>query len=172
MMAAFLAAALLIAGYTVPAEPPGVQSVRARYGEVSELIQQEYDVYSTRITVNPDNVSYPAVGNYMEEITMYWTLDPGTMERVLHFVTVEGEHAAWTDYTEILYDDDGKVLFTFYTCPDLEGRTTETRRWFSGGEQIHSTSRTVSGGEHEYFPPPEIDSMRDPSALLKVFRLL
>lgn len=167
-----LIAFCLMAGYTVPREPPEVQEIREHYGEIKALLDDEYAFYRTVIDINPTYVPYPAVGNYREEITFYWTLDEEFHTGELLFVTISGEYAAYTDYAEILYDYTGEAVFTFYSYANYDEILEESRRWFCGGEEIHATCRIISDDITEYISPQESDSMRDPEQLMNIFRML
>lgn len=113
--------------YTVPPEPSEVLEIRERYCEVKVLIEDECALYRTVIDINPTYVPYPAVGTYREQITFYWLLGQEYDTYELLFVTIAGEHAAWTDYTEILYDN-GEAVFTYYSFPNYDGVLEESRR--------------------------------------------
>ena len=161
----------IITGYTVPPEPPEVQEIREHYGEIKAMMEDEYSFYRTVIDINPTDVPYPAVGNYRKQIIFYWALDEEYGGKILLFVTISCERAARTEYGEILYHNGGAV-FTFYSNANYDEILEESRRWFSGGEEIHATYRTVSDGITEYFSPPESDSMRDPETLMEIFMMI
>jgi hypothetical protein len=173
MIISLLIALCLIAGYTVPPEPPEVLEIREHYSDVKELMEDEYALYRTDIDINSTNVPYPAVGNYREQISFYWFLDEeyGTYE--LLFVTISAEHAAHADYTEILYNK-GEAVFTLYSFVYSDGVLEESRRWFSGGEEIHATCCIISGDTTEYLSPSERGNnfIRDPEKLMEVFNML
>lgn len=164
--------AALMAGYSIPPEPGGVSGIRDHYSHVKSLMADEYGMYRTVIEINPTGVSYPAVGNYSEEITLYWVLEEETRDKVLLFASVSAEHAAMSGYTEILYGYDGEVLFTLYTAPRYDGSVRETRRYFSGGREIYATCRTITDGTEEFIQPPDEDPSREPEDLMGAFKLL
>ncbi|MCD4702644.1 MAG: hypothetical protein K8S24_12390 [Candidatus Aegiribacteria sp.] len=174
MTISLLIAFCITTGYTVPAEPPEVLEIREHYGEIREQMDDEHGFYRTVIDINPTDVPFPAVGHYREQITFYWTLDEEYGTYKLLFVTISGEHAANTDYTEILYDYDGEAVFTLFSFINPNGILEETRRWFSGGEEIHATCRIVSEDATEYLSPSERESnfMRDPETLMETFRMI
>ncbi|MBD3278608.1 MAG: hypothetical protein GF388_09925 [Candidatus Aegiribacteria sp.] len=172
MNALIIIATALLAGYSVPPEPDAVSEIRAHYSQVKSMMEDEYGMYRTVIEINPTGVPYPAVGNYYEEITLYWIRQAETGEKNLLFASINAEHAAWSDYTEILYGYDGEVMFTFYTAPTYDGSVQEIRRYFSEGREIHATCRITIDGTEEYIQPPEEDPARDPEDILGAFRLL
>ncbi|MCK7522889.1 MAG: hypothetical protein MZV64_37045 [Ignavibacteriales bacterium] len=46
--------------------------IRERYNEVKESLQTSPDIYRTEIHVNPDDMSFPALGHFQESIILYW----------------------------------------------------------------------------------------------------
>lgn len=164
----------LTAIYSVPPEPSEVPEIRKIYGEVKALMEDEYALYRTVIDINSTNVPFPAVGNYREEITFYWTLVEEYATYKLLFVTISGEHAAYTDYSEILYNCNGEAVFTLYSFSYPNGILEESRRWFCAGEEIHATCCLVSDNTVEYLSPPERESnfMRNPETLMEIFRMM
>ncbi len=161
----------LTAGYTVPPEPSEVPGIRELYSEVKDRMEDEYSFYRTVIDINSTDLPYPAVGDYREEITLYWTLDEEYGGKILHFIIISCERAAWTEYGEILYHN-GEAVFTYYSRVNYDEILEESRRWFCGGEEIHATCRTISDDVIEYHFPPESDYMRDPETLMEIFRML
>ena len=164
--------AALLAGYSVPPEPDAVAGIRDHYSQVKSMMEDEYGMYRTIISINPTGVPYPAVGIYNEEITLYWILEEESREKVLLFASITAEHSAMSSYREILFGYDGEVMFSFYTAPTYDGSVQEIRRYFSRGREIHATCKTVADGTEEYVQPPEEDPARDPEDILGAFRLL
>jgi len=174
-MASFLSIVVLaLFAYVVPPEPAEVLEIRQQYNLVKSMIEGSGDieVYRTEVNVNPDDLTYPAVGHYMETITFFWKLNHETGEKVLLMVTSHSEHAAWSTYTEILYDTSGKPLFSYFSQPGYDGDLEEIRHWYSGGEVIYSTCAVSFDGETEFVEPLVDSFMRDPDDLRNVFILL
>ncbi|MCD4706235.1 MAG: hypothetical protein K8S62_00675 [Candidatus Sabulitectum sp.] len=164
----------LTAIYAVPPEPSEVQEIREIYGEVKALMEDEYGLYRTVIVINSTNVPFPAVGNYREEITFYWTLAEEQETYKLLLVTISGEHAANTDYSEILYNCNGEAVFTLYSFSYPNGTLEESRRWFCADEEVHATCCIVSDDTVEYLSPLERESnfIRNPETLMEIFRMI
>lgn len=164
--------AALLAGYSVPPEPGAVSGIRDHYSQVKSMMEDEYGMYQTVISINPTGVPYPAVGIYNEEITLYWILEEESREKVLLFASITAEHSAMSSYTEILYGYDGEIMFSFHTTPSYDGSVQEIRRYFSDGSEIYATCKTISDGTEEYIQPPDEDPARNPEDLLGAFMLL
>jgi hypothetical protein len=98
MLSFLLAAALVSAG--LPPEPPEVLEIRSAYGSAWEDVDAGL-LYRTEIVINPDLLSYPALGNYRESITLYWKAEAG--DRWLVLAVYDAEFAAHDEYAEILY---------------------------------------------------------------------
>jgi len=174
MIISILAFFCIAAGYTVPPEPSEVLEIRELYSEVKVLMEDEYALYRTVIDINSTNVPFPAVGNYREEITLFWTLAEEHDAYKLLFVTISGEHAAYKDYTEILYDYSGEAVFTLYSFSYSGELLEESRRWFCAGEEIHATCCLISDDSIEYLSPPERESnfVRDPETIMEIFGMI
>jgi hypothetical protein len=160
----------LCAGYQVPPEPEGVAAIRESYTDVKAHLDDEYGLYRTEIVINSGDIPFPALGNYREVITLYWSCEAGESSLVLAVHT--GEFAAHGEYSEVLFDDDGSVEFQFFSWDNGTGERNEVRRWFSNGTEIHATSCRITAEGTEFYPPAEDDLTREPEFYTELFDLL
>lgn len=156
-----------------------ITEIRDYYTEVKERIDDEYDLYRTEIFINTEDESYPALGNYQEEITFYWGSEGGSSWLVL--AVWSGEHASHNEYGEVLFSepDDprggeiGELVFQFVSFDNNDDNMAEVRWWFSQGELLQSAGETVysDGVVYEYEPavPDEYDYAHSPAELLDMF---
>jgi len=174
MTSIITAVVLALLSYAVPPEPAEVLEIRDQYNQVKSMIEGggDIEVYRTEVIVNSEDLTYPAVGHYVENITFFWKLNHETGDKVLLMVISHSEHAAWSTYTEILYDDSGKPLFSYFSQPGYSSEMEEIRQWYSGGDVIYATCAVSTDGETEFVEPSENSFMRDPDDLWTAFMLL
>jgi hypothetical protein len=169
MLPALLCLALST-GYQVPPEPEGVAAIRESYTEVKAHLSDEYGLYRTEIVINAGYLPYPALGNYQEVVTLYWSCDAGESSLVLAVHT--GEFAAHSEYSEVLFSEDGSVEFQFFSWDNGTEDRNEVRRWFSHGTEIYATSCLITDDGTEFYPPAEDDMIRQPEFYMELFNLL
>jgi hypothetical protein len=160
----------LISDYQVPPEPEGVAAIRESYTEVKAHLSDEFGLYRTEIVINAGYLPYPALGNYQEFITLYWWCEAGENGLVLAVRT--GEYAAHSEYTEVLFDENGALMFCFYAWDNGPEERHEIRRWYADGMEIHATSCRITDEGTEFQPPSEDDLIIEPDYYQELFDLL
>lgn len=169
MVILFVALALA-ADYELPPEPEGVGEIRAIYNEVKAGLEDEYGLYRTEISVNATDLPYPALGDYRQDIVLHWWSEAG--EDGLVLAVHEGVYAAHHEYTEVLFDGYGTVLFCLYAWDNGTGDRYEVRRWYEDGSEIHAMSCRITVEGTEFLPPSEDDLIREPEYYQELFDLL
>ncbi len=170
MFQAFLLFLLVASGFQPPPEPPEVSLIRERYNEVKNSLSVNPDMYRTEIRVNPDDSPYPALGHFQESIILYWWSRAGESGLVLAVCT--GGYAAHSEYTEVLYGEDGSAQFMLFSYNNGPDATFEERRWYSGGSEIYATGKTLTADGEEFYEPCGFNAPRDPGYFSDLFDLL
>jgi len=156
-----------------PAEPDGVAAIRERYTDLRAAIADEDGtdgLYRTEIVVNAGNAPFPALGDYLVTITLYWTSEAG--ESALAMAVRSGTYAAHSEYEELMWDDSGDLQFRFFSWDNATGERNEIRRWYANGSEIHATACTVTESGTEFRPPSEDDLIYEPEYFEELFELL
>ena len=172
ILALILLIPLLTSEYALPDEPEGVSDIRAYYSEVKSMIDEEYALYTTTILINPTDVPYPAVGNYFERTDFYWDLNTEYGEKNLLLVIHTSQHAAHSEYHELLFERGGGLVFLFSSTSNNDEMKIETRRWYSGGALLHSTECLVTPDGTEFIEPGDDPFMRTPEYYVKLFEAI
>jgi hypothetical protein len=169
MFSLLLATAL--AASQLPPEPPEVPEIRQVYNTAWDDIGEGL-LYRTEIVINPDLLSYPALGNYRESITLYWAAEAG--DRWLVLAVYDAEFAAHDEYAEILFSGgpfEEEAVFYYFR---QDGPFAEYRTWYEGGEALYGTQRYLP--DEDPFLMDERDDYRGepglPGRMLDLFRLL
>jgi len=77
------------------------------------------ELYYNVFTSNKSYMSWPALGNYQENI--YWFYEYSGAGKITKKITVKNESAALTSNTEYFFDNEGNLIFYFQSSnyPDL-----------------------------------------------------
>jgi hypothetical protein len=155
----------------LPPEPPEVLEIREAYERAWDDVDNGH-LYMTEITINPDLLSYPALGNYCEYIVLYWQAEAG--DRWLVLAVYDAEFAAHDEYAEILFSGGpGREEMIFYYFAQ-EGPYAEYRTWYSDGQAVYGTERYAPDEDPWYMDPAD-DYRGDPDLpgrIEALFRLL
>lgn len=167
-----IAAAVMLTA-ELPVEPDEVLEIRGMYNEVIKGIE-EGSFYRTEVEINPDDLSYPAVGHCPAWIVLYWSAEVG--DRWLLLAEYTGEFAAHCEYAEILYAGvygEEEVVFYYFVADNLEGPYSEYRTWFDEGEIVYGTQRYSREEEPSFMSDDGYRGEPDlPGRLLDLFRIL
>jgi len=172
ILALILVIPMLTAEYALPDEPDVITDIRAHYSEVKSLIDEDYALYTTTVLINPSDVPYPAVGDYFEKMNFYWDISMEYGERNLLLVIHTSQHAAHSEYHELLFETDGSLAFIFSSTDNGDEMKIETRRWYSDGTLLHSTECLVTPEGTEFVEPGDDPSMRTPEYYLRLFEAI
>jgi hypothetical protein len=175
---AFLLVVLIIVSLSLADE---ITEIRNYYNEVKQALEDgTSSLYTTELVINTGDMSYPAVGKYMEHITFYWGSEAGDSWLVL--VTWKSEYAAMDLCGEALYmtedpsvENSEEVVFQFLSTGMGGEVMYEERWWFDQGQIIQSAGKSyVSGILHEYDPTDGADTNEDRNHqnLLELFRAI
>jgi hypothetical protein len=143
---------------------PAIQSIRARYQEVMNEVQEGRSFF-LKLT---DSKVVPVIGQQTTEIKMYYVDtnrqgEEGSFQPVLQFVTVDFSVAASeNDHLEYLFGSNGRLLFHLIRVAGYDCR--ETRLYFDAGKLVRLSAQPVSpdsGGCLGEALPPESNRTRD-----------
>ncbi|MBN1620735.1 hypothetical protein JW890_08425 [candidate division WOR-3 bacterium] len=109
-----------------------IEEIREAYNEANEMIKND-EYYRTDISVNSHNLSFPAVGIYNRQITMFWESRPWS-ETVYGIVKIhiKSEISAAGYYDEYLFDEEGNLIF----CYREGGYDEIERRYYFSGDRL------------------------------------
>lgn len=120
-----------------------IEEIREEYNTANEMIQNE-EFYVTQINVNSSGMSFPATGIYEKTALLYWECDPES-DDFYHLVKVHCRKtiSAFEEYSEMLFNDRGQLIFFYRKGRYGENPEDESRFYFSEWRLI----RTIHNGE-------------------------
>ncbi len=147
-----------------------IEDIREAYNEVNKMIQND-EYYRTEISVNSSNLSFPAVGIFNRQITMFWESRPWaeTAYGIIK-IHVKSEISAAEYYDEYLFDEEGNLIFCY-----KDGGYDEIQRryYFSGGRLLRLIAEgTVYDSPDEQQKKEAADVLKAAEGLMIAFTRL
>ncbi|MBN1151130.1 hypothetical protein JXA84_07945 [candidate division WOR-3 bacterium] len=120
-----------------------IEEIREAYNKANEMINNQ-ELYVTEMKINSSGIPFPGSGIYEKKVFLYWECNP-ELDDFYHLVKVHCRKtiSAFEEYSEMLFNDKGQLIFFYRKGGYGENQDEETRFYFSGWELI----RVIQNGE-------------------------